>query len=121
MVPRACRPSAPVCTKSADSVCVAPSAFCTSARVGAAEAGATGGGRDAFLDGLAALVAKEKDALRERLLESGGSGVDHEAGLREVLEEVRYELGEIRGRLESLETAVDGLKRRLEVDGAMQS
>ncbi len=50
-------------------------------RGGAAEAGATGGGRDAFLDGLAALVAKEKDALRERLLECGGSGVDHEAGL----------------------------------------
>lgn len=90
-------------------------------RGGAAETGATRGGRDTFLDGLAALVATEKEALRERLLESGGSGVDHEAGLREVLEEVRYELGEIRGRLESLETAVDGLKRRLEVDGAMQS
>lgn len=85
----------------------------------AAEMRGMEGGPDAFLDGLAALVAEEKDALRARLLERETPGAGDEGGLRGVLDEVRFELGEIRGRLESLETALDGLNRRLGPGGTV--
>lgn len=81
------------------------------------EGGAPGmqGGSDAFLDGVAALVAEEKDALRARLTDRPESA-DEPAGTKTALEEIRFELGEIRGRLESLETAIGALDSRLRAE-----
>jgi len=66
------------------------------------------------LDSLAALVAVEKDRLREALesgdltsLTSGGSA---------TMEELRFEMGEVRGRLETIETQLDAIARRLTTD-----
>ncbi len=78
------------------------------------DAGMTGG-PDSFLDGLAAVVAEEKDSLRERLLARDGIGPSERPDVVALLEEVRFELGEVRGRLESLETSLDALARRVEV------
>jgi hypothetical protein len=75
------------------------------------------GGKDAFLDGLAAAVAEEKDRLRTALSE--GSGEDTKAATAEAIEEVRFEVGELRSRLESMETTLDAIARRLGEGGAV--
>ncbi|NLE74361.1 MAG: hypothetical protein GX604_07020 [Actinobacteria bacterium] len=69
---------------------------------------------DASLDGLAALVADEKDALRSRLTERAETPSAEAAGTVATLEEIRFELGELRGRLESLETAITALDLRVQ-------
>lgn len=63
------------------------------------------------LDSLAALVAAEKDALREAL-ESGDITT---AVLREgeSLEGLRFEIGELRGRMESMEATLESIARKL--------
>lgn len=69
-------------------------------------------GPDAFADALAALVAGEKERLKAALTASteGGStaGADH-AELTTALRDLRFELAELRGRLESLQASVDAL------------
>jgi phage shock protein A len=71
------------------------------------------GGADAFADGLAALVAEEKDRLRERLA-TGETGVGEarSGDLAETLEALRFEVAELRGRIESLQASVDALSAR---------
>ena len=99
-----------------DGVAATPSGA-TAATAGRPEAG--GGqaeGRDAFVDGLAALIADEKDALREILARGEAAAERDESGSGAVLEEMRFELAEMRGRLEGLEAAVDALVRRLTAD-----
>lgn len=65
-------------------------------------------------DTLAALVAEEKDRLRAAI-EAGD--VTKLAGAQGAdLDEVRFEMGELRGRLESIETTLDAIARRLEAD-----
>lgn len=72
-------------------------------------------GGDAFLDALAALVADQKDRLKEEWARSRtAQAVRAEEGVSAQLEEMRFELGEIRGRLEAIESLLDGLTARLE-------
>lgn len=74
------------------------------------EAGAAdiGSGDGAFVDGLAAMVDERKEAMKRSLAE-GAREADVEDDVGALLEEIRFELGAIRGRLEALETAVDAL------------
>lgn len=78
------------------------------------EAGPEGmeGGADAFVDGLSAMVAEEKERLKARLA-AGADVRESEAGAEES-EKLRFELGEIRGRLEAIETSLDALRRHIE-------
>lgn len=71
------------------------------------------GGPDAFVDGLAAMVAEEKERLK-RALEARARG---EAGPVErepdpALEEMRFEIAELRGRLDHIEALLEALVRR---------
>src|SRR6056297_3131206 len=66
---------------------------------------------EAFADGLAALVADETDRMRTRLA-GGVEGVGGEVprgDLTEALDALRFEVAELRGRLESLQASVDAL------------
>ncbi len=71
---------------------------------------------DAFVDGLSALVAEEKERLKARLA-AGDTVIDDAAilyrdsgdGLAGRLDEIAFELSELRGRIESLQTSVDAL------------
>jgi hypothetical protein len=69
-------------------------------------------GSEAFVDGLAALVAEEKERLKSAL--SAGSVAEAAGGtdLAAALEAVRFELAELRGRVESLQASVDALAAR---------
>jgi hypothetical protein len=70
--------------------------------------GEMGAGPDAFVDGLSALIAREKEALKAELA-AGSSADSLETDLRATLAELRFEIAELRGRIESLQTSVDAL------------
>ncbi|MHB1342408.1 MAG: hypothetical protein ACYC77_01210 [Coriobacteriia bacterium] len=73
-----------------------------------------GGGPDAFVDGLAAMVAEEKEKLKRDLeARARGEGVDIEQQPDPALQDLRFEVSEMRGRLESIETMLETLLRRL--------
>lgn len=74
--------------------------------------GAMEAGPDAFVDGLSALVAEEKERIKAQIargeLEDTGPGAD----LSEHIDELRFEIGELRGRLESMQATLDAIARR---------
>ena len=69
-------------------------------------------GPEAFVDGLSAMIAAEKDRLKASLasgeVETPGSMADIAAHL----DELAFEVGELRGRIESLQASVDALAPR---------
>lgn len=76
------------------------------------QAGEMSGGPEAFVDGLSAMVAAEKERLKAELasgqLNAPGSGPD----VIEHLEELRFEVAELRGRIESMQASLDALARK---------
>lgn len=77
------------------------------------------GGPDAFVDGLAALVDAEKERLKRSLAAAEGAGdgaastgatTGPDGDLAEALGAVRFELAELRGRIETLQASVDALQ-----------
>lgn len=76
--------------------------------------GGMGGGPDAFVDGLAAMVAEEKERLKDALARRARGESDH-AGERPdpALEELRFEVAELRGRLDAIEGTLDAIARKL--------
>jgi len=72
---------------------------------------------DAFVDGLSAMVAEEKERLKQALVEGERISSPHEDMSSQALEEVRFEVGELRSRLETIETALDTILRRLDSPG----
>jgi len=72
------------------------------------------GGPDAFVDGLAAMVAEEKEKLK-RDLEARARGEETmiEKQPDPELEEVRFEVAELRGRLDNIESLLESLLRKL--------
>lgn len=76
---------------------------------GAAQApGDMGTGPDAFVDGLSALVAEEKERLKAELAAGGGQPAEMN-DVASHLEALRFEIAELRGRIESLQASVDAL------------
>lgn len=71
------------------------------------------GDETASVDALAALVAEEKDRLRERLARRGDDDRPPPE-LAAALDAIRFELAELRGRIESLQASVDALASRPE-------
>jgi hypothetical protein len=72
-----------------------------------------GGGPDAFVDGLAAMVAEEKERLKAEL-EARARGEEVAEEKRDpALEELRFEVAEMRGRLDSIEAMLETLVRKM--------
>ena len=72
------------------------------------------GGPDAFVDGLAAMVAEEKERLKAALeARARGEEVTEEAPRDPALDEVRFEVAELRGRLDSIESMLETVLRKL--------
>lgn len=86
-------------------------------RGGTQQTGAMSAGPEAFVDGLSALIAEEKERLKAQL--AAGEAVEAPGSMSEVsraLDELRFELGELRGRIESMQASVDALGRTREND-----
>jgi len=68
-------------------------------------------GPEAFVDGLSAMVAEEKERLKASLasgeVEPPGTGAD----VSGRLDELRFEVSELRGLIESLQASLDALNR----------
>ncbi|PKQ20655.1 MAG: hypothetical protein CVT66_03575 [Actinobacteria bacterium HGW-Actinobacteria-6] len=72
-----------------------------------------GGGPDAFVDGLAAMVAEEKEKLKRDLeARARGEEVSIETQPDPALEDLRFEVGELRGRLDNIESLLETLVRK---------
>jgi len=73
-----------------------------------------GGGPDAFVDGLAAMVADEKEKLKRELeARARGEEVAIERQPDPALEELRFEVAELRGRLDNIESLLETLVRKI--------
>ncbi len=67
----------------------------------------------AFSDALAALVDDETSRLRGRLAEGPREEVDAPTDVGPALAALRFEVAELRGRMESLQASVDAVAARL--------
>ena len=74
------------------------------------------GGPDAFTDGFMAMVAEEKERLKEQIA-SGHADEAVEPG-DEKLDEVRFEVAELRGRLDQMQTTLDAIAAHVGAKGA---
>ncbi len=69
-------------------------------------------GPDAFVDGLSAMIAEEKERLKASLASGEVEAPGSMASVSEHLDELRFEISELRGRIESLQASLDALARR---------
>ena len=81
------------------------------------EPGEMGQGPEAFVDGLSAMIAERKEQLKAELAsgatDAGASGAD----IGTHLDELSFEVGELRGRLESMQASLDALLARTQPKG----
>lgn len=66
-------------------------------------------GPEAFVDGLSAMIAQEKERLKAELASGKVETPGSRADLSGKLDELTFEVGELRGRLESMQASLDAL------------
>jgi len=66
------------------------------------EPGEMGQGSEAFVDGLSAMVQERKEQLKAELASGAADAAGSSTDVSEHLDELRFEVSELRGRLESL-------------------
>jgi transketolase N-terminal domain/subunit len=76
------------------------------------EPGDLGRGPEAFVDGLAALVAEEKERLKATLADGEHGGATSSTDIAGKLDALGFELAELRGRIESLQASIDAIAAR---------
>jgi len=74
------------------------------------------GGADAFTDGFMAMVAEEKARLKEQIASGHADEVSSEGDER--LDELKFEVAELRGRLDQMQTTLDAIAAHLGAKGA---
>ena len=78
-----------------------------------------GGGSDAFVDGLAAMVAEEKERLKAALAaRARGEAPVMTQQSDPAMDELRFEVAALRGRLDSIEGMLDAIARSLRTTAA---
>lgn len=78
-------------------------------RGASADAEAMASGPEAFVDGLSAMIAEEKERLKVELASGATAPAGSQAEVIGHLEELRFEVAELRGRLESLTASLDAI------------
>lgn len=79
------------------------------------------GGPEAFVDGLAAMVAEEKERLKEEIQKGTAHPASDSPADGGSMEEIRFEIGLIRARLETMETSLDKILKRLDEAGGRKA
>jgi uncharacterized protein YceH (UPF0502 family) len=74
------------------------------------------GGPDAFTDGFMAMVAEEKARLKEQIASGNPAKAAGEGDER--LDEVRFEVAALRGRLDQMQTTLDAIAAHVGAKGA---
>jgi hypothetical protein len=74
------------------------------------------GGPDAFVDGLAAMVAQQKEALKAELA-AGSVALPSSEEQKVALDELRFEVAEMRGRLDQVQGTLETILAKLEATG----
>ena len=68
----------------------------------------------AFVDGLAAVIDEKKDQIKAELTAGSDTWIEEDdSKTAAAIEEVRYEVAELRGRLESMSAALDAIAAKL--------
>ncbi len=71
--------------------------------------GEMGEGAEAFVDGLSAMIAEEKERLKASLAEGSPDEPGSRADVATRLDDLLFEVRELRGRLESMQGSLDAL------------
>jgi predicted aminopeptidase len=61
------------------------------------------------VDGLSAIIAERKETLKAELAAGAESADASRAGVSEHLDELRFEVAELRGRFESMQASLDAI------------
>lgn len=77
-----------------------------------AEPGEIGSGPEAFVDGLSAMIAEEKERLKAELAAGEVRRPGSLSEVSETMDGLRFEIGELRGRIESMQASLDALVER---------
>jgi hypothetical protein len=85
----------------------------------AQEPGDMDSGSEAFVDGLSALIAERKEQVKAELAAGAEGGGPETAPVGERLDELRFEVAELRGRFESLQATLDAILENVRDDGAV--
>lgn len=80
------------------------------------EPGSMEAGPEAFVDGLSAMIAEEKERLKAELAAGEVGRPGSLADVATHLDELRFEVGELRGHVESLQVSLDTLLARSDKD-----
>jgi len=88
------------------------------ARGEAMEPGEMAQGADAFVDGLSAAIAERKEQLKAELARGDSEPSGSRADVGEHLDDLRFEVAELRGRLESMQATLDALLAHTEAEDA---
>ncbi len=64
----------------------------------------------AFVDGLAAAIAEEKERLKVELASGKASPPGSRSEVASKLDEISFEIAELRGRIESMQSSIDALR-----------
>ena len=75
------------------------------------------GGADAFTDGFMAMVAEEKERLKAQI-GSGGADSAADDPMQERFDEVKFEVAELRGRLDQMQRTLDAIAAHVGAKGA---
>ncbi len=78
------------------------------------EPGDMNGGPEAFVDGLSAMIAERKEQLKAELATGTAEAPGSRTDVTEHLDELRFEVAELRGRLESMQASLDAVLERSE-------
>lgn len=73
------------------------------------EPGAMEAGPEAFVDGLSAMISEEKERLKASLASGEMEPPGSKAALESKLDDLMFEVSELRGRLESLQSSLDAV------------
>ncbi|HSK47966.1 MAG TPA: hypothetical protein VLA05_08195 [Coriobacteriia bacterium] len=73
------------------------------------------GGPDAFTDGFMAMVAEEKARLKQSI--ASGNAAEVTSPQDERLDEVRFEVGELRGRMDQMQATLDAIAMHVGAKG----
>jgi len=69
-------------------------------------------GPEAFVDGLSAIIAQRKEVLKAELAAGAEGGDRSRASVGEHIDELRFEVSELRGRFESMQASLDAILER---------